>query len=81
MRCSISSRLPLLALLIPALLIPGSAAADIGDNNVGLNTHLPGDDFLDMADEISAAVVYLASPASAMVTGTSLKVDGGWTAA
>lgn len=32
-------------------------------------------------DEIAAAVVYLASPASAMVTGTSLKVDGGWTAA
>jgi NAD(P)-dependent dehydrogenase (short-subunit alcohol dehydrogenase family) len=31
-------------------------------------------------DEIAAAVVYLASPAAAMVTGTSLLVDGGWTA-
>jgi NAD(P)-dependent dehydrogenase (short-subunit alcohol dehydrogenase family) len=31
-------------------------------------------------DEVAAAVVYLASPAAAMVTGTSLLVDGGWTA-
>lgn len=30
--------------------------------------------------EVAAAVLYLASPASAMVTGTSLLVDGGWTA-
>lgn len=31
-------------------------------------------------DHVAAAVVYLASPAAAMVTGTSLLVDGGWTA-
>jgi NAD(P)-dependent dehydrogenase (short-subunit alcohol dehydrogenase family) len=31
-------------------------------------------------DEVAAAVLYLASPAAAMVTGTSLLVDGGWTA-
>jgi NAD(P)-dependent dehydrogenase (short-subunit alcohol dehydrogenase family) len=31
-------------------------------------------------DDIAAAVLYLASPAAAMVTGTCLKVDGGWTA-
>ncbi len=31
-------------------------------------------------DDIVAAVMYLASPASGMVTGHSLRVDGGWTA-
>jgi NAD(P)-dependent dehydrogenase (short-subunit alcohol dehydrogenase family) len=32
------------------------------------------------AEDVAAAVLYLASPAAAMVTGTSLLVDGGWTA-
>ena len=31
-------------------------------------------------NDVAAAVVYLASPAAAMVTGSCLKVDGGWTA-
>ena len=31
-------------------------------------------------ENIADAVVFLASPASAMVTGVSLPVDGGWTA-
>jgi NAD(P)-dependent dehydrogenase (short-subunit alcohol dehydrogenase family) len=35
---------------------------------------------LATATEIAAAAVYLASPAAAMVTGTCLRVDGGWTA-
>jgi NAD(P)-dependent dehydrogenase (short-subunit alcohol dehydrogenase family) len=35
---------------------------------------------LGRPEEVAAAVVYLASPAAAMVTGTSLVVDGGWTA-
>ena len=30
--------------------------------------------------DVAAAVLYLAAPASAMVTGTSLTVDGGWLA-
>lgn len=30
--------------------------------------------------EIAMAAVYLASPAAAMITGTCLRVDGGWTA-
>ncbi|MCB2108665.1 MAG: SDR family oxidoreductase [Rhodobacteraceae bacterium] len=31
-------------------------------------------------EDVAAAVVYLASPAAALVTGSCLKVDGGWTA-
>ena len=31
-------------------------------------------------EDIAAAAVYLASPAAAMITGTHLIVDGGWTA-
>ena len=31
-------------------------------------------------DDLTGAIVYLASDAAAMVTGTSLMVDGGWTA-
>jgi NAD(P)-dependent dehydrogenase (short-subunit alcohol dehydrogenase family) len=35
---------------------------------------------LGKPEDVAAAVVYLASPAAGMVTGTSLRVDGGWTA-
>ncbi len=31
-------------------------------------------------DDVAAAVIYLASPAAGLVTGTVLPVDGGWTA-
>ena len=39
---------------------------------------LPG---LPSPEDIGAAVVYLASDASRYVTGSALKIDGGWTAA
>ena len=35
---------------------------------------------LGRIEDIMGAVVYLASPAAALVTGTHLLVDGGWTA-
>lgn len=38
-------------------------------------------DRLGAVEDLMGAVVYLASDASALVTGTSLVVDGGWTAA
>ena len=31
-------------------------------------------------EDVAAAVIFLASPGAAMITGESLKVDGGWTA-
>jgi NAD(P)-dependent dehydrogenase (short-subunit alcohol dehydrogenase family) len=31
-------------------------------------------------DDVVAAVMYLVSPSAGMVTGHSLRVDGGWTA-
>ncbi|MBT4488253.1 MAG: SDR family oxidoreductase [Rhodospirillaceae bacterium] len=34
---------------------------------------------LGQIDDVAAAVLFLASPASSMITGTSLLVDGGWT--
>jgi NAD(P)-dependent dehydrogenase (short-subunit alcohol dehydrogenase family) len=31
-------------------------------------------------EDVAAAALFLASPAAAMITGTHLLVDGGWTA-
>jgi NAD(P)-dependent dehydrogenase (short-subunit alcohol dehydrogenase family) len=33
-----------------------------------------------MPREVSAAVLFLASPAASLITGTTLAIDGGWTA-
>lgn len=35
---------------------------------------------LGSVEEVASAVVFLAGPGAAMITGDSLKVDGGWTA-
>ena len=35
---------------------------------------------LGRVDDVTAAVLYLASPGARLVTGHSLLVDGGWTA-
>jgi NAD(P)-dependent dehydrogenase (short-subunit alcohol dehydrogenase family) len=35
---------------------------------------------LGTVEEVASAVVFLASPAASLVTGSSLLVDGGWTA-
>ena len=48
-------------------------AADVLERIAGL--HRVGEPV-----DVAGAVVYLAAPASALVTGTTLMVDGGWTA-
>jgi NAD(P)-dependent dehydrogenase (short-subunit alcohol dehydrogenase family) len=35
---------------------------------------------LGAPDDVAGAIVYAASPAAALVTGSSIRVDGGWTA-
>jgi NAD(P)-dependent dehydrogenase (short-subunit alcohol dehydrogenase family) len=55
----------------PALADPGFRAEIIGQIPMG---------HLAQVRDITGAVVFLASPAAAMINGASLVVDGGWTA-
>ena len=43
------------------------------ENNIALG-------HIGTVEDVAAAVMFLASPGAAMITGESLKVDGGWTA-
>ncbi|GAA1171728.1 NAD(P)-dependent dehydrogenase (short-subunit alcohol dehydrogenase family) [Kitasatospora gansuensis] len=52
------------------------AAADPAGERAALNARQPTGRLVS-AEEVAAAIVYLASPAAASITGTALAVDGG----
>ena len=56
--------------------------AELGDRPraIGDPVEVQGIARLGTVGEVASAVVFLASPAAALVTGSSLLVDGGWTA-
>ena len=65
----------------PTFVRTALTAAQLDDPEIGpsLLGQIPLARFAD-ADDVAAAVVWVASPGAAMVTGTSIVVDGGWTA-
>jgi NAD(P)-dependent dehydrogenase (short-subunit alcohol dehydrogenase family) len=65
----------------PATVMTPSRDAMLGDEaKTRMLARIPSGRFVT-ADEVAAAVCYLASPAAASVTGATLVVDGGLTAA
>jgi NAD(P)-dependent dehydrogenase (short-subunit alcohol dehydrogenase family) len=56
-----------------------SAQLDDPEISAGLLAQIPAGRFATV-DEVAEAVVWAASPGAAMVTGSSIRVDGGWTA-
>jgi NAD(P)-dependent dehydrogenase (short-subunit alcohol dehydrogenase family) len=59
---------------------PGTAdRLDEPDFAAGVLARIPVGRFGTTTD-VAAAVIYLASPSAGLVTGTVLRVDGGWTA-
>lgn len=67
--------------IAPTFVRTDFAAAQLDDPAVGpaLLAQIPGGRF-GTAEEVASAVVYAASPAAALMTGSSLILDGGWTA-
>ena len=57
-------------------------ASQLDDPEIGarLRAQIPLDRYAT-PEEVADAVVWMASPRAAMSTGSSLLVDGGWTAA
>ena len=67
--------------IAPTFVYTEMTAAQLDDPEIGpaLLEQIPRGSF-GTVDEIAAAVVYAASPAASLMTGTSLVLDGGWTA-
>jgi NAD(P)-dependent dehydrogenase (short-subunit alcohol dehydrogenase family) len=67
--------------IAPTFVRTAMTAAQLDDPEVGprLLAQIPQGRFAQ-AEEVGDAVVYAASPAAGLVSGTSIVVDGGWTA-
>jgi NAD(P)-dependent dehydrogenase (short-subunit alcohol dehydrogenase family) len=67
--------------IAPTFVRTAMTAGQLDDPDVGpaLLEQIPLGRF-GTAEEVAGAVVYAASPAAALMTGTSLVLDGGWTA-
>jgi NAD(P)-dependent dehydrogenase (short-subunit alcohol dehydrogenase family) len=67
--------------IAPTFVRTAMTAAQLDDPAVGpsLLEQIPLGRFADAAD-VAAAVTWVASPRAPMITGTSIRVDGGWTA-
>jgi NAD(P)-dependent dehydrogenase (short-subunit alcohol dehydrogenase family) len=67
--------------IAPTFVHTAMTAAQLDDPEIGgaLLAQIPAGRF-GTPEEVAAAVVYAASPAAGLVTGTSLVIDGGWTA-
>jgi NAD(P)-dependent dehydrogenase (short-subunit alcohol dehydrogenase family) len=65
----------------PTFVRTALTAQQLDDPEIGprLRAQIPLDRYAT-PEEVANAVVWLASPQAAMVTGSSLRVDGGWTA-
>lgn len=67
--------------IAPTFVRSDFTAAQLDDPQVGpaLLAQIPAGRF-GTVEEVAAAVVYAASPMAGLMTGSSLKLDGGWTA-